>query len=147
MGRPSWPLIVLLALLGSWVAFGIALVVWPEHDEVHSSGPRLHPPESAEELEAAGTGIVYLRALQRRDVAAACDLAEGEVARLLRCSGEARVPGELRPAGRLKAVDASVHGETAGLGISGGRGCVNFLALRRTGGAWRVTEHSCGGYA
>ena len=148
MLRRQWPLIVLLTLLGSFLAVAVAFAVWPSDDGRHSSGPELHPPSSAEERAVGGVGIVYLRALQRRDAAAACRVADGRLARRLRCdSARPRVLNDLRPpSGRLEAIDAGVDGATAGLGISDRR-CVNFLSLRRAGGAWRVVDHSCGGYA
>jgi hypothetical protein len=147
MGRPGWPLTVLLALLGSYLAVAVAIAVWPRGENVHGSGPKLHPPTSTEERAAAGAGLAYLRALQRGDALAACRHADGGAARLLRCGRSMpRVPRELRPGGSLKAVDADVDGATAGLGISSA-GCVNFLSLRRSAGAWLVTGHHCGGYA
>jgi hypothetical protein len=147
MGRPGWPLIVLLTLLGSYLAVAVAIAFWPSGEDVHGSGPKLHPPASIEERAAAGAGLAYLRALQRGDALAACRDAGGEVARLLRCDrGAPRIPRGLRPSGSLKAVDADVDGGTAGLGISSA-GCVNFLSLRRAGGAWLVTGHHCGAYA
>jgi hypothetical protein len=147
MLRRQWPLIVLLTLLGSCLAVAIALAVWPRGDGVGSSGPKLHPPSSSEERAAAGVAIAYLRALQRRDAAAACRIAGGAAAQRLHCDGRPRVPRDLAPpGGPLEALSADVGGASAGIDVSDRR-CVNFLSLRRTGAQWRVTGHRCGGYA
>ena len=45
----------------------------------------------------------------------------------------------------LKAIDASVHGATAAIALSG-RGVI-VISLRRVGGVWRVVEHHPAGYA
>ncbi len=58
-----------------------------------------------------------------------------------------RIPRALRQSpGRLRAIDADVDGDAAGLAVCGGT-CVNFLSLRRSAGAWRVTAHHIGAYA
>jgi hypothetical protein len=114
MLRRQWPLIVLLALLGSYAAFGVALVAWPSEEKMYGSGPKLHAPGSADERAAAGVAIAHLRAHHHRT-------------------------------GALKAIDASVHGDTAGIAVSAG-GVISFT-LRRSGGAWRVVEHHAIGYA
>jgi len=147
MLRRQWPLIVLLTLLGSFLALAILFAVWPREDGPHGSGPKLHPPSSPEERAAAGAGLAYLRALQRNDAVAACGFAAGGLASQLRCDrSRPRIPAELQPPkGSLEAIDADVGATTAGLGIQDRR-CVNFLSLRRSAGAWLVTEHRCGGY-
>ena len=90
MGRPGLPLIVLLTLLASYVAFAVALAVWPSGETSYGSGPKLHPPSSAGERAAASAGIVYLQALQRRDVVAACRVADAGLGRRLGCDGARR---------------------------------------------------------
>jgi hypothetical protein len=61
MGRPGLPLIILLALLTSYVAAGVTLVAWPRGEQSHGSGPKLHAPSTVTERAAAGAAIAHMR--------------------------------------------------------------------------------------
>lgn len=103
---------------------------------------RPHPPRTREERAAAAVALYYVRAAQRGDPDAACNVAVRLAARRLRCAKAPRLPRALRPGdGRLIASDASHAGAEALIGISDGGELVNVLRMRRWHGIWRVAVH------
>jgi hypothetical protein len=60
MRRPDWLLVVLLSLLAFYAAAAIAIAVSAGGERQYGSGPKLHPPRSAEERRAAAAGIAHL---------------------------------------------------------------------------------------
>jgi hypothetical protein len=102
-------------------------------------------PTTPEERTAAAVALYYVRAAQRDDAHAACNVAVRRAARRLSCAKEPRLPRALKPGGeRVRAIDAIVSGATALMVITDGSRQANFVRLRRRHGIWRVAEHTRG---